>query len=66
VVAYGLTSLTAPDCHVSYTGACLKPDSLDYDCKGGSGNGPDYIGRGVRVVGPDEYDLDADRNGFAC
>jgi len=54
-----------PDCHPSYEGACLKPDSPDYDCAGGSGNGPDYTGP-VRVVGPDEYDLDRDGDGQAC
>jgi hypothetical protein len=37
----------------------------DYDCAGGSGNGPKYTGR-VRVVGPDHYDLDADGDGYAC
>ena len=65
MVAYGLTS-RGGDCHPSYTGACLKADSPDYDCKGGDGNGPDYIGGGVRVVGRDDYDLDRDGNGVAC
>ncbi|MBF6184039.1 MULTISPECIES: hypothetical protein [Nocardia] len=32
---------------------------------GGSGNGPAYTGR-VRVVGPDEYDLDRDNDGIGC
>ena len=54
------------DCHPSYTGACLKPDSLDYDCKGGNGDGPDYIRAAVRVVGPDDYGLDRDGDGEAC
>lgn len=54
-----------PACHPSYRGACLKPDSPDYDCVGGSGNGPDYTGR-VEVVGPDEYDLDRDGDGIGC
>jgi hypothetical protein len=55
----------ANDCHPSYTGACLDPASPDYDCAGGSGDGPDYTGR-VRVVGPDEYGLDRDGNGIGC
>jgi hypothetical protein len=55
----------AEDCHPSYEGACLKPDSPDYDCDGGSGNGPDYTGP-VRVVGDDPYDLDADGDGIGC
>ena len=36
-------------CHPSYKGACLDPKASDYDCKGGSGNGPKYSGK-VRVV----------------
>lgn len=54
-----------PNCHPSYQGACLDPSSSDYDCAGGEGNGPDYTGP-VRVVGPDDYDLDRDGDGFAC
>ena len=26
-----------------YSGACLKPDSVDYDCKSGNGDGPDFV-----------------------
>jgi serine/threonine-protein kinase len=75
MVAYGLTSLgdradpnagRSTDCHASYAGACLKPDSLDYDCKGGGGDGPDFIGGAVSVIGPDDFDLDRDGNGVAC
>ena len=50
---------------IGFRGACLKPDSPDYDCAGGSGNGPDYTGT-VQVVGVDEYDLDADGDGIGC
>jgi len=53
------------NCHPSYAGACLDPSSPDYDCSGGSGDGPDYTGF-VRVVGPDEYGLDADGDGQGC
>jgi hypothetical protein len=53
------------ECHLSYEGACLDPDSPDYDCEGGSGDGPRYTGR-VEVVGPDDYDLDRDGDGLAC
>jgi len=56
---------TGGDCDSNYTGACLKPDSPDYDCAGGSGNGPDYTGP-VQVVGEDPYDLDSDGDGSAC
>lgn len=51
-------------CHPSYEGACLDQPG-DYDCAGGSGNGPNYTGP-VRVVGPDEYDLDRDGDGEGC
>jgi beta-lactam-binding protein with PASTA domain len=43
---------------------CLAPAS-DYDCRGGTGNGPKYTGP-VRVTGPDPYDLDRDGDGKAC
>jgi hypothetical protein len=59
------TSTPPPNCHPSYVGACLNPDASDYDCLGGSGNGPYYTGP-VRVVGPDEFGLDADGDGYAC
>jgi hypothetical protein len=54
-----------PQCDPNYEGACLKPDSPDYDCEGGSGDGPDYTGT-VEVVGDDVYDLDRDGDGIAC
>lgn len=50
-------------CHSSYD-PCV-PITSDVDCAGGSGNGPEYTGR-VRVIGPDEYDLDRDGNGIGC
>ncbi len=52
-----------PACHPSYI-PCLEIVS-DYDCKGGSGNGPYYTGR-VQVIGPDDYDLDRDGDGIGC
>ena len=52
-------------CHPSYVGACLDPNASDYDCIGGSGNGPKYTGK-VRVVGPDVFRLDADHDGWGC
>jgi hypothetical protein len=60
------TEPSAPtSCDASYEGACLNPDSADYDCAGGSGNGPDYTGT-VRVVGNDHFDLDRDGDGVGC
>ena len=53
------------NCHPSYAGACLNPYASDYDCAGGEGNGPKYTGF-VRVVGPDDYELDRDGDGRAC
>jgi hypothetical protein len=52
-------------CDSNYQGACLDPNASDYDCLGGSGNGPEYAGP-VRVVGIDHYDLDRDGDGYAC
>jgi hypothetical protein len=55
-----------PNCHSSYQGECLKVGIGDYDCAGGSGNGPNYVQSTVRVVGPDEFDLDRDGDGWGC
>lgn len=52
-------------CDPSYSGACLDPSSSDYDCEGGSGDGPDYTGP-VTVVGADHFGLDRDGDGAAC
>lgn len=61
-------ALTQPkaitDCHPSYSG-CLKINAGDYDCKGGSGNGPNYTGP-VSVSGSDPFDLDRDGDGTGC
>jgi hypothetical protein len=43
---------------------CLAPAS-DYDCSGGTGDGPEYSGQ-VSVSGSDPYDLDADGDGIGC
>ncbi len=51
-------------CHPSYSG-CLKMNVGDYDCAGGTGNGPNYIGP-VQVYGSDPFDLDRDRDGWGC
>jgi hypothetical protein len=54
----------AASCHPSYN-PCLDPDASDYDCEGGSGDGPEYTGF-VTVNGPDPYDLDSDGDGTGC
>jgi len=53
-------------CHPSYEGACLDPTASDYDCAGGSGNGPRYVQGPVKVRPPDPFDLDADNDGLGC
>jgi hypothetical protein len=60
------TSAPAPsNCDPNYTGACLQPNAVDYDCEGGSGDGPLYTGQ-VTVVGTDHYGLDSNSNGVGC
>lgn len=53
-------------CDTNYKGRCLKPNVKDYDCAGGSGDGPYYVSGPFRVVGRDHYRLDADHDGIAC
>lgn len=65
--AAGPTATAAKrSCHPNYRGRCLKPTASDYDCAGGSGNGPYYVSGPFRVVGSDPFRLDADRDGIAC
>lgn len=54
----------ASECNPNYSG-CLDPNSYDYDCASGSGDGPDYTGT-VEVLGYDEYGLDDDGDGIGC
>lgn len=53
-------------CDRNYSGRCLRPYVSDYDCAGGSGNGPYYVRGPFRVVGSDHYGLDSDHDGTAC
>ncbi len=55
----------ASECDPNYSGACLNPAAYDYDCAGGSGDGPEYTGP-VTVAGEDHYGLDADSDGTGC
>ena len=68
VAGFLTASCEAPsaNCHPSYEGVCLTPGIGDYDCAGGSGNGPNYAAGPFRVVGPDEFDLDRDGDGIGC
>jgi hypothetical protein len=64
--AKSTTSKPASQCHPSYVGACVPVGVKDVDCAGGSGDGPYYVKGPIRVVGPDVYKLDADKDGLAC
>jgi micrococcal nuclease len=54
------------NCHGSYIGYCVIAGIGDWDCASGSGNGPNYLPVTVQVVGPDEYGLDGNADGFGC
>jgi PASTA domain len=56
----------ASNCHPAYPGACLDPTASDYDCAGGSGNGPNYVQGPVQVRAPDPFGLDSDADGLGC
>jgi hypothetical protein len=66
VVAPAAEGKKKQKCDPAYKGRCLKPNVSDYDCAGGSGNGPYYVSGPFRVVGKDHYRLDADHDGIAC
>jgi hypothetical protein len=53
---------TVPPCHPSYPTVCLYRNRGDYDCAGGTGDGPNY----VRGLPPDPFDLDRDGDGIGC
>jgi micrococcal nuclease len=54
------------NCNPSYPDVCLKDGIGDWDCAGGSGNGPNYISGPIRVLPPDPFDLDRDGDGWGC
>jgi hypothetical protein len=54
------------DCDPSYPDVCLDPAVEDYDCAGGSGNGPEYVEGPIRVRPPDPFDLDREGDGWGC
>jgi hypothetical protein len=56
--------LAVEECDPNYSG-CLDPNAVDYDCEGGSGDGPLYTGT-VEVLGVDHYGLDEDGDGIGC
>ncbi|MGH3427299.1 MAG: hypothetical protein ACRD3Q_16595 [Terriglobales bacterium] len=56
------------NCTPGYLPCLIYHGGADYDCAGGSGNGPYYTKPGVvyRVTGSDPYGLDANHNGLGC
>jgi hypothetical protein len=63
VIAKPASTTTGSNCTPGYS-PCLPP-AYDYDCIGGTGDGPEYAGL-VRVTGSDPYGLDADNDGYGC
>lgn len=59
-----IAPLVETNCADGYS-PCLAPMS-DYDCAGGSGDGPGYATGPIKVTGSDPYDLDNDGDGIAC
>jgi flagellar hook assembly protein FlgD len=57
-----------PNCTQGYSPCLVYHGGADYDCAGGSGNGPYYTKPGVvyHVTGSDPYGLDADHDGLGC
>ena len=54
------------NCDPSYPSVCLQMNAGDYDCAGGSGNGPNYVQGPIVVLPPDPFDLDRDGDGIGC
>jgi Ca2+-binding RTX toxin-like protein len=56
------------NCTPGYSPCLVYHGGADYDCAGGSGNGPYYTEPGVvySVTGSDPYGLDADNDGRGC
>jgi hypothetical protein len=57
---------TPAQCDPSYPDVCLDPAVEDYDCAGGSGDGPRYVEGPIRVLPPDPFDLDREGDGVGC
>jgi hypothetical protein len=57
-----------PNCTSGYSPCLVNHSGADYDCYGGSGDGPYYTEPGVvyTVSGSDPYGLDADNDGSGC
>jgi hypothetical protein len=64
LAAQAAAAESASNCHPSYD-PCLNANASDYDCEGGSGDGPEYTGF-VTVKGTDDFGLDSDGDGSGC
>jgi beta-lactam-binding protein with PASTA domain len=61
------TTAAPRNCDPAYPDVCLHQGIGDYDCAGGSGNGPNYVEGPLRVLSPDPFDLDGyDNDGIGC
>jgi hypothetical protein len=60
------TRAPSGNCDPSYPGSCLHDGIGDYDCAGGTGNGPNYVSGPIQVRPPDPFDLDRDGDGVGC
>jgi PASTA domain len=61
------TTAAPRNCDPAYPDVCLHQGIGDYDCAGGSGNGPNYVEGPIRVLPPDPFDLDGnDNDGIGC
>lgn len=60
--------VTHDNCTPGYKPCLVWHGGADYDCYGGSGDGPYYTEPGVvyTVTGSDPYGLDADNDGLGC
>ncbi len=53
-------------CDPAYPDVCLEDGIGDYDCAGGSEDGPNYVTGPIRVLAGDPFHLDNDHNGIGC
>ena len=45
---------------------CIPIGAADYDCLGGTGDGPNFIAGPITVLPPDPHGLDGDGDGIGC
>ncbi|WP_239336800.1 hypothetical protein [Frankia sp. CiP3] len=64
--ATAVAAAPARNCDPAYPDVCLQDGIGDYDCAGGSGDGPNYVRGPLRVLAPDPFRLDGDHDGTGC